>query len=209
MPIDEVKGDGGAGLMTQPTLDELKEEIDQIVKDYDTLAKTRVDIDDIRFARWDHQSADGLKHAEANSEEPVEPFEGASDMQVRVADMIIQEKVMLLVIAAVRAQINFRATEASDTKKAGAATIVMRWLLNNHLGVTWVRELIKLANYYTGDSPALALCKVWWRQETALKMQTLTTDELMELYLKQVVEVLTTNQTPDTGSRTPDWKSGR
>jgi len=190
-PIDEVPGDGGTSLVTEPTLAELKSEVDQIAFEArDTVWTTRVDTDAIRFCRWDKQSADGLKHAAANDDEEPEPFEGASDMRVRTADMLINEQVMLLLLATMRAQINFRGTEFSDIQKAGNMAIVMRWIIRNHWGVKWVHELLKLANYFTGDSPAVALLGICWRRETALKMETLTADGLMELYMAQVVAVL-------------------
>ena len=195
-PIDEVTGDGGISLVTEPTLTELKSEVDQIVTESkDTIWPLRVDMESTRFCRWEHQSPDGLKHKEANeNEEEPEPFDGASDMRVRTADMLINEDVMLLVLSAMRAQVNFKGTESTDTKRAGNMAIVMRWLIRNYWGVKWIKELLKLANYFTADSPAVALLGICWRRETALKMQTLTVDELMELYLKQVVEILGENQ---------------
>lgn len=190
-PIDEVAGDGGTSLVTEPSLAELKSEVDQIVTESkDLIWATRVDTEATRFCRWEHQSADGLKHKTANEDEEPEPFEGASDMRVRTADMLINEDVMLLLLSAMRAQINFRGTESTDTKRAGNMAIVMRWLVRNHWGVKWIRELLKLANYFTGDSPGVALLGICWRREMALKMETLTADELMELYLKQVMETL-------------------
>jgi len=194
-PIDEVQSDGGTSLVTEPSLSELKSEVAQIVAESkDTIWPMRVDTESTRFCRWEYQSADGLKHKAARDDdkEP-EPFEGASDMRVRTADMLINEDVMLLVLSAMRAQINFKGTESKDTKKAGNMAIVMRWLIRNHWGVKWVQELLKLANYFTGDSPGLALLGIVWRYETALKMEKLTAEELMKLYLDQVVEVLSEN----------------
>jgi hypothetical protein len=190
-PIDEVQSDGGTSLVTEPSLSELKSEVAQIVAESkDTIWPMRVDMESTRFCRWDHQSADGLKHKDENSDEEPEPFEGASDMRVRTADMLINEDVMLLVLSAMRAQINFRGTESKDSKKAGNMAIVMRWLIRNHWGVKWVQELLKLANYFTGDSPGVALLGIVWRYETALKMEKLTAEGLMKLYLDQVMEVL-------------------
>jgi hypothetical protein len=200
-PIDEVRGDGGDALVTEPTLTELKAEVDQIVAESrNVIWATRVDTESTRFCRWDKQSADGLKHADANENKEPEPFEGASDMRVRIADMLINEDVMLMLVAAMRAQINFKGTESTDSKTAGNMAIVMRWVIRNYWGVKWTRELLKLANYVNGDSPAVGLLEICWRREMALKMETLTADGLMELYLAQVVEVLgsQTDQTDQT-----------
>lgn len=190
MPIDEVSGDGGTSLVTEPTLDELKAEVDAIVAESrDVIWATRVDTDSTRYCRWDHQSADGLKHAVANDDEEPEPFEGASDMRVRTADMLVNEDVTLLVVAAMRAQINFKGTESKDMKRAGNMAILMRWVIRN-FGVKWVRELLKLANYYLADSPGVALLGICWRKETALRMEKLTAEGLMKLYMEQVLSVL-------------------
>jgi len=190
-PIDEVKADGGDALVTEPTLTELKAEVDQIVAESrNTIWATRVDTESTRFCRWDKQSADGLKHADVNDDEEPAPFEGASDMRVRIADMLINEDVMLMLVAAMRAQINFKAIESTDSRMAGNMAILMRWVIRNYWGVKWIRELLKLANYVSGDSPAVGLLGIAWRRETALKMETLTADELMELYLQNVMDVL-------------------
>ncbi|MFA7333531.1 MAG: hypothetical protein WC130_04465 [Kiritimatiellia bacterium] len=197
-PIDEVRSDGGTSLVTEPSLAELKSEVTQIVTESkETIWPMRVDMESTRFCRWDHQSADGLKHKAENLNEEPEPFEGASDMRVRTADMLINEDVMLLVLSAMRAQINFRGTESKDTKKAGNMAVLMRWLIRNYWGVKWIRELLKLANYLTGDSPGVALLGIVWKYETALKMEKLTAEELMGLYLQNVVDVL--QETVDRG----------
>jgi len=188
--LDEVKGDGGEALVTEPTLGELKDEVDAIAAEAKEVWGLRVDSDATRFCRWDGQSGDGLKHAAANNDEEPEPFEGAADIRVRTADLLINEDVMLLVLAAMRAQINFHGVEGTDARQAGNMAIVLRWVIRNHFGVQWVRELLKLANYFLGDSPAVALLGIYWRRETALKMEKLSAQGLMELYLGKVAEVL-------------------
>ncbi len=188
--IDEIKGDGTPSLITEPTLEEIKAEVDYIVAETrDLLIETRVDTNSTRFCRWDKQAPDGLKHAAYNSEEEPDPFEGASDMRVRIADLIINEDVWLLALSAMRAQISFKGTESSDAERAGKMTILMRWLIRRW-GIKWPKELLKLANYFVSDSPAVALLKTYWRREVALKMETLTAEGLMKLYLEQVLAVL-------------------
>jgi hypothetical protein len=195
--IDEVKGDGGASLVTEPTLAELKSEVEQIVSESkDTIWPLRVDMESTRFCRWEYQSADGLKHKDNYDGEEPEPFDGASDMRIRTADMLINEEVMLLVLSAMRARINFKGTESTDNKRAGNMAILMRWVIQNW-GIKWISELLKLANYFLGDSPAVALLGIVWRRETALKMETLTVAGLMKLYLEQVAEVLQENNQTD------------
>ncbi|MFA5187301.1 MAG: hypothetical protein WC551_12555 [Patescibacteria group bacterium] len=188
-PYDEIKDEGGTGLLTEPTLQELKDEVDAIASESrDNVWTARVDYEDIRYCRWDKQSADGLKHKEENADEDPEPFDGAADMRVRMADMLINEDVMLLLLSATRAQINFRGTEITDIKKAGNMAIMMRWVLKNYLGIRWIKELMRTANFFLADTPAVALLGIYWRKEISLKMQPLTVDELMQLYVNQAIQ---------------------
>jgi hypothetical protein len=190
MMFDEVNGAGGDGLLSEPTLTELKSEIDAInAEAKEFVWGGRCDTDGVRFCRWNNQFADGLKHGVDGEEEP-EPFEGASDMRVRIADGLINEEVSLLVLSAMRAQIHVSGVESSDRERAGDMAIVLRWVVRNYFGARWVRELIKLANYYCGDSPAVALMGVYWRREVALRMESLDVEKLMGLYLGQVTERL-------------------
>jgi len=186
--------------MEGPTLVELKAEAERIANESkDAIWTTRVDGESARFCKWDGQSADGLKHAANIGEEP-EPFEGASDTRVRLADITINEDVMLLITAAMRAQINFRGTEQSDLKQAGNMAIFMRWVLRNYLGVNWIRELIKLANYMLGDAPGVGLLGINWRREMALRLERVDTKTLMERYVARVVSVFAETATPDAGA---------
>ena len=174
--------------MEAPTLNELKSEIDSISADMSTnggLSAVRLDTDDIRYARWDGQASDGLKHEDNLGEEP-EPFEGATDTRIRLADLTINGEVMLLITAALRAQINFKGCEQGDIAQAANMAVFMRWLLRNYLGLQWIRELVKLANYFLGDSPGVGLMGVYWRQERALRLETLSAEDLMTKYLQEV-----------------------
>jgi len=179
--------------MEGPTLVELKAEASRIATESkDTVWVTRADGESARFCKWDGQAPDGLKHESYLGEEP-EPFEGSSDTRIRLADITINEDVMLLVTAAMRAQINFRGTEKNDLARAGNMAIFMRWVLRNYLGVTWIKELIKLANYMLGDTPGIALLGINWRQERALRLERVDIKTLMDRYVKQVVEVAAQN----------------
>ncbi len=196
--IDATKGDGAPADISDPLFQEMLSEIEQINSDAKRdLWATRLDCEDTRLARWDGQSSDGLKHEDDLGTVP-EPFEGASDIRVRLADLLTNEEVMLFVVSALRAQIKFKGVEAQDASMAGNCSVVLRWVLRNQLGIKWVEELIKLAQYVSGDSPGMGLAKVWWLQENSLRMQTLTTDDLMEMYVRTVVEQLEGANTEET-----------
>lgn len=194
--FDEVSGDGGSGPISEPTLTELKSEVDSIVSEAkEFIYAVRLDSQDTRFCRWDGQAPDGLKHEDYLQDVP-EPFEGASDMRVRIADMLVNEEVMLLTVAAMRAQIRVSGIEASDTERAGSMTLALRWILRNYLGAKWVEEVIRLANYYAGDCPGLALMGVSWRKEQALRLENMTSAQLMDLYLQRLEEAAAESADP-------------
>jgi hypothetical protein len=187
--FDETRDDGGSAMISEPTLAELKAEVEDIVSELQSnVWAAKTDAEDTRFCRWAGQAPDGLKHEDYIGDVP-EPFEGATDMRVRLADMLVNEEVMLLVVAALRAQVRVKGIEADDISRAGGMTLAMRWILRNYLGVRWVEELIRLANYYSSDSPALALMGVYWREETSLRLERLTAEQLMERYMRRIMEI--------------------
>jgi hypothetical protein len=197
--FDETRDDGGDAMISEPTLAEIKAEVDEIVSELRAnVWQLRIDSDDTRFCRWAGQAPDGLKHEDYIGDIP-EPFEGATDMRVRAADMLVNEEVMLLTVAALRAQIRIKGIEADDMSRAGGMTIAMQWLLRNYLGVKWVEELIRLANYYSGDCPGLALMGVSWKQETSLRLEKLTADQLMERYMQRIMEIFNQDTPPEEG----------
>lgn len=181
---------GGDGMLSEPDLQDLKDAVSQIVTDADqaNIWSTRLEAENTRYCYWPGQDSDGRKHASNNSDEKVMPFEGASDGRHRLADMIVNEDVMLVVLASLRAQIGVKGIESDDASYAGKLEIVHRWLVNNHLGVDYIRELIRLANYVFADSPAVGLMGVCWRRELALRMERIDLDKLLELYVGIVME---------------------
>lgn len=203
--IDTTTGDGAPVAISEKLLQQMLGEIDQINQDAKRdLWATKLDSEDTRLNRWPGQSSDGLKHEEDIGAVP-EPFESAADVRVRLADMLTNEEVMLFVVAALRAQIKFKGVEAQDAAKAGNCSVVLRWVLRNQMGIKWVEELIKLAQYVCGDSPGIGLAKIWWVEEHSLRMQKLTADELMGMYVKTVVEQL--QEVEDQRSQITDDRS--
>lgn len=171
-----------------PTLTEIKDEavaIANYAQQY--LWAPRLEAEANRLALWSGQSSDGLKHESALGAE-AEPFEGATDARVRLCDQLVNEEVMLLVVAALRAQMSVRGVESSDSKQAARQQLTLQWILRNHLGVRWMRELVRLANYYAGDCPAVTMMRVWWEREWALGLEKVDAARLMELFQTQIAE---------------------
>jgi hypothetical protein len=190
-PVETSTGDGGTEKVSDELLTGLKAEVDLIKAELSVVGSTRSDTLSTRLCYWDNQSSDGRKHAEDNSDdEDAMPFEGACDSRVRISDMLVNEEVMLLSLAALRGQIQCKGRTSEDSSKAGALTIILRYVLRNQLGWKWVREIIKLAQFYCADSPATALLSIHWKQTKSLTLETITTEDLMKLYLSRVAETL-------------------
>ena len=46
---------------------------------------------------------------------------------------------------------------------------MLRWL-RDRIGPDWLEEHRKLTQYELGDSPAVALTRIWWRRDSQLEM---------------------------------------
>ena len=181
--IDVVRGDGGSVEMDARLLTELKGEVDLIVKDLKARCLQDSHPDVIRHAFWDGQATDGLKHKE-NLQEEAKPFEGAMDTRVRDVDMIVNEDAMLCVAAAMRARIEVTGRGDNDIATAGKMQTTLRYFLRNRLGLSWLIEQCRLANFVHGSSPGIGFLSINWRKEEALELQTVTVDELRAKFIE-------------------------
>lgn len=178
-----VDKDGGPA--TIEDLTPFKQECELIAKTGRYLIHSRrTDAQRTRFATWDSQSADGRKHAAAQDGRPAFPFEGASDSRIRMADMIVNEQVLVLTAAALRNLPRVKALDVANEPLGTKLTVLLKWVLTNKLGSQYLREIVKLAQYQQGDSPAGAVLGVWWEEEWALEMKTLTLQEIVGILVK-------------------------
>lgn len=182
----KVKGDGGEAVVSEELLAEFKEEIGRL--NSETVWGARLAAENTRFCVWDGQSDDGRKHAAANSDEPVAPFEGATDGRVRLADMLVNEAVILAALATMRGQVKVRGVGTEDNAAAAKVTKFLRWVVRRWLGANFVEEVIRLAQYVYGDSPGLGMMSIGWQREMALEMKVINVDELLEMYVLLATE---------------------
>lgn len=186
--IDIVAGDGGKAPVLPEELEMFKGELRHIVDDAAAeIWGRRFESENTRYNRWDGQSADGKKHQDAMDGEKVFPFEGASDARLRIADMVVNERVFILLAAAWRATslVNVKGMESQDDKFANRMQTLLKYVLKSLMGAQYRFELLRLANYVMGDSPGAGVMGVYWQQEWALKMETVTLESLA----KQLIEL--------------------
>lgn len=185
--IHVTEDDGGSADVSTEQLEKFKKEIDLLIGDNNRdLAGRRQVAQDIRFCRWEGQADDGLKHADNNNGEPPFPFEGARDSRVRSADQVTNERVMVLVAAAMGAALNVKPMEITDSEFSGKMNTVLRWVLFNQLGSRYLREITRLCQFFTGDSPGGAILGIWWRREMALRLETLTIAEFAQAAMERL-----------------------
>jgi hypothetical protein len=135
-----------------------------------------IDNDNVRLARWEGQSGDGKKHSDIRPDgDPAFPFEGASDVRVRLVDNTINEIVANLMTTFDRCNIRINGTEINDNGPAAGGNILMNWLMNK-IRPELRNEAELLANY-THQYGWSAL-HVFWEQEMATRFQTIRIDEI-------------------------------
>lgn len=179
-----IKGDGSAAPVKRAELEEWKAEVARLVTQSTDVIERRWESEDVRYTRWSGQSKDGRKHKAALDGREAFPFEGASDVRNRSADMVVNERVMILTSAALRAMPKVQGLKSGDRDFGSRMQILLKWVLRNRLAAGFRRELMKLAQYQEGDSPAGAVLGIWWQQEWALEMKTLTLEDLDELLVQ-------------------------
>lgn len=184
-----VDGDGGQVKPSEAALESAKSEIKFIADNYKERGGNNAnasDYEDVLYCLWDNQHADGLKHDTDETE--ADPFDGALDSRVRYADMVLNEKVKMAVLALLKARPRITGTESNDSALAGHLSTLAKWLKYNHWGVDYILEMAKWVRFSFGDHPAASLMEVHYERERVLEMARITMSELGNLYVVLVTE---------------------
>jgi len=179
--LAEVAGAGGDASVPDDDLDALKAALRDVAGRAEEWTAARAESLRTRFNRWYGQSIDGRRW-ERNAGQEATLFDGQSDQRVWWVDQIIREQEALRTVALARATIRCEARNGKrDDEQARALTVLLRWL-RDRIGPAWYEEHRKLTSYELGDSPAVALMRVWWKRETKLEMRQLDVAKLAELW---------------------------
>lgn len=190
-----VDGDGGQAKTGDAALEAAKTEIKYIAdgyKDRGLNNASAADIEDVLYCIWDNQHPDGLKHDTDETE--AEPFDGALDSRVRYADMVLNEKVKMAVLALIKSRPRITGTEANDSALAGYLSILAKWLKYTHWGVDYIVEMAKWVRFAFGDVPAASLMEVHYERERVLEMARISMSELGNLYVALVTDGMNDEQ---------------
>lgn len=164
----------------ETTMEELFDEIEQVRQDAAAfLTRQRRNLD-TRFCQWPGKSNDGRKHREQLGEEPF-PWEGASDTEVRLVDMLINENVKAMRAAFFRAKHGKlkEGVRASDIEFAGKLSTVVKWLLFTQMELELRREVELAAQWQ--ETHGCAAMGIFWNEETALEMRDISVAALEEM----------------------------
>ena len=142
---------------------------------------SRVDNNDaVRFCKWSGMTDDGKKYSSTRPDgDQVFPFEGASDVRIRLVDSTINELVANLTTSFVRGQLNISGVDIKDGGVAAAASELMTWIRQNKLKVELEREAELLAQYT--QQYGWSVVHVAWDQKTAIRSQKITMQQVMQL----------------------------
>lgn len=167
-----------ADITDTPPLEELRAELSTCLMDSSTyLDQYRFDFE-TRFCLWDAQSRDGRRwQARTGTQHKVKPWDGASDVRTFTADDIINEQVDVMMSAFHRANLQVTAVQSTDTEWSTKVSMLLTWLLRNHLAGELGAELEKAANWRQGYG--LALAGIWWDQTWRLQRVVRTLEEMI------------------------------
>lgn len=172
-----------AGSSKEPDIQTLLREYNESLYNGSSLDRLAA-MDDIRFCRWSGQTDDGKKHSDPRGNgNPAMPWEGASDVRVRLVDRTINDLTSLLITAFQRSLLRVSGVTSEDASNASSAGTLMRWLLENRQS----REMYQEA--YLGAQYALqygwTVFHVTWEQTTSIRRQKVTMDDIKAISEQQ------------------------
>ena len=142
---------------------------------------SRIDDNDaVRFCKWSGQTDDGKKWSNTGQDgKQVFPFEGASDIRVRLIDSTINELVATLTTSFERADLKVSGVDIQDAASAEAATDLMTWIRENKMKAELQRESELLAQYC--QQYGWSVVHVCWDQKISKRIQTITMQQIEQM----------------------------
>lgn len=138
--------------------------VEQCARDYET-----------RHCVWPGQSASGKKSSETLGRDAF-PWDGASDVRIRLADMVCNDNARILRMAMKRGMLQASPVEATDAPKAAGVTAFLKVLFGKRMAQNIRREIPLLANWQ--ETYSLAVLGIAYDQELRIKKRSLSLEEL-------------------------------
>ena len=163
----------------EPEIPLLHEELRTVMEDASTALQHRDTYEDVRFSRHDGQSEDGRKH-EGDLGYPPTPWEGASDVRIRLADRIVNEHVAMATTSFFRSNLRITGIELEDNRKAAIWSDVLKYYLHQKLLPELRAEVEILAQNVYGSSPGIGIMGIYWQQEVSTRVKKFTVDDIVQ-----------------------------
>jgi hypothetical protein len=135
------------------------------------------DAERIRFALWPNQSRDCRKASAGDFK--AQPWEGASDQRVLLADDIIADDVDILVNAFWRSLTKAEGTQVRDAAAAAVASRMIYWMVRTRLNETLQREVELAAQYQR--TYGWVVVQTGWDRRFGKRKVTLTLNEVASI----------------------------
>ena len=141
------------------------------------------DVDNTRYALWSSQSDDGKKWSTNMPDgEQAFPYEGASDVRIRLVDSTINEIVANLCTGFERAKISASGLDFTDAPLGESATTLAAWLRDSKLRFDLGREAELLAQY--AHTYGWSVLHVGWDQKLSTRMQPITMEQVAQMAMQ-------------------------
>ena len=167
----------------EPEIPLLHEELRGVMEDAASALQHRDTYEDVRFSRHDGQSEDGRKH-EGDLGHPPTPWEGASDVRIRLADRIVNEHVSMVTTAFFRSNMQITGIGLEDNRKASLWTDVMKYFLHQRLLPELRAQVEILAQNVYGSSPGVGILGVYWTQEVSTRMKDFSVEDVARMVMQ-------------------------
>lgn len=141
------------------------------------VVETMIRDENTRYCKWEDQRDDGRKPDDVGGRE-AEPWPGASDVRIRLADQIVNDQVKLCKTAARKAQFAITTTKGVAYETAGKVRAYLEWLRNTRMRRN-VRRETELAAQWRATH-GYCVMAVTWAQEWARDYQEVSVQDLQE-----------------------------
>jgi len=136
--------------------------------------------DDLRFCRWNGQTSDGKKFSKNRDEDdPALPWEGSSDVRVRLIDRVINEQVSLWMNSLKNAKLGVTGRTSEDAQSAGAMSTLLEYVGAGRNKQEMRREAELLAQYT--NQYGWSVMHIGWEQEIGMREQKFTITDLVNM----------------------------
>lgn len=136
--------------------------------------------DDLRYCKWAGQTNDGKKHSENRKNgDPALPFEGASDVRIRLIDRVINEMVALWINTWKASKLRVYGSSVNNSGNSAAMTTLLEHVVCDRLRVEARREAELYAQYAL--QYGWSAMNITWEQEIGLQPQAIKMSEIDEL----------------------------